>query len=313
MCKEKYINPFTDFGFKRLFGSASNKEFLISFLNSLFNEDDKIVDINYKNVEQKGYNPDERSAVYDLYCTTDSGSHIIVEMQRGAQRYFKDRTIYYSSFPMHEAAKKGMWDYQLPKIYTVAILDFTLPEYVGSPEFKHVVKLTDQNTGKVFYDKLAYFYLEMPKYITDIEHIEETDFFSIWLFLIKNLHYLDEIPAKIAHDIFLRFFRIAEIMAFTTEEKEAYEASLKQMRDYKNSLVLSKEEGIAIGKEEGIAIGKEEGIAIGKEEGIAIGKIEERRLIIKNMMSAGLNLEQIADILKLTLEEVKSISLHKCR
>ncbi|MDE6650153.1 MAG: Rpn family recombination-promoting nuclease/putative transposase, partial [Muribaculaceae bacterium] len=128
MCTEKYVYPFTDFGFKLLFGSAENREFLISFLNSLLGRDDEIVEITYRNTEMFGISADDRKAVYDIYCETSSGDHLIVEMQNAYQRYFLDRTIFYSSFPMQEAAKKGDWDYRLPSIYTVSFTNFAMPD-----------------------------------------------------------------------------------------------------------------------------------------------------------------------------------------
>lgn len=203
MCNERYVNPFTDFGFKLLFGTPANKEFLIAFLNSLLESEEEIVDISYNNTEIFGKTPDDRKAVYDLYCETTSGSHIIVEMQNAYQRYFLDRTIYYSSFPMQAAAKRGEWDYRLPPIYTVSFLNFNIGDFATDPNFKHVVRLMDVDTKRVFYNKLTYIYLEMPKFDKGVDDLH--GYADCWLYVIKNLALLNERPKELREKVFERF------------------------------------------------------------------------------------------------------------
>lgn len=249
MCRERYIYPFTDFGFKLLFGTPANKEFLIAFLNSLLKDEEEIVDISYNNTEIFGKSPDDRKAVYDLYCETTKGSHIIVEMQNAYQRYFLDRTIYYSSFPIQAVAKRGKWDYSLPPIYTVSFLNFNMSQYIGNPAFKHVVRLMDVDTHHVFYNKLTYIYLEMPKFNKEISELQSLE--DYWLFLIKNLAKLESKPKEFRAKIFERFFKVAEIAHFTPEQRLAYEISLKNMRDYYNTINSAEEKGRAEGRAEG--------------------------------------------------------------
>lgn len=281
MCTEKYIYPFTDFGFKLLFGLVENKEFLISFLNSLLGRDDEIVDITYKNTEMFGISADDRKAVYDLYCETSSGAHIIVEMQNAYQRYFLDRTIFYSSFPMQEAAKNGDWDYCLPSIYTVSFMNFTMPDSPCDPDFKHVVKLTDISTGQVFYDKLTYIYLEMPKFNKELDELESLS--DHWLYVIKNLARLDEKPKELREKIFERFFRVAEIAGFSREKRMAYEASLKNMRDYVNT------------------------ISAAEEKGEKKGRAEEAREIARKLKDLGLSADKISSTTSLTESEISRL------
>lgn len=276
MCTEKYISPFTDFGFKLLFGTPANKEFLIAFLNSLFEGEPEIVDISYNNTEVFGQSPDDRKAVYDLYCETTTGSHIIVEMQNAYQRYFLDRTIYYSSFPMQAVAKKGDWDYRLPPIYTVSFLNFRMNDYLDDPDFKHVVRLMDVDTKKVFFDKLTYIYLEMPKFNKELSELR--GFADSWLYIIKNLALLNEKPAPFRDKIFERFFKAAEIARFTPDQRIAYEVSLKSMRDYNNTVRSAEELGLKKGIEEGIKEGE-------KSKALSIAR---------NLRSMGLPVSEIA-------------------
>jgi len=155
--KDKYISPFTDFGFKKLFGTEMNKDILMEFLNALLKKDEgKIVDLTYLPLEQLGTIFDERKAIFDIYCENEKGEKFIVELQKAPQNYFKDRSVYYSTFPIQQQAKKGKWDFKLKAVYTIGILDFVFAEDRDDQEvFHHEVKLVDQSTQKVFYDKLT--------------------------------------------------------------------------------------------------------------------------------------------------------------
>ena len=134
----KYINPYTDFGFKKLFGSELNKELLIGFLNALFEEakqlpDDHILDVKYLNPEQLGRSPYDRKAVFDVLCETEKGTKFHLEMQNVFQEFFIDRTIYYSTFSIQNMAHKdsteeGRWNFQLQRLYSVNLLNFTFKE-----------------------------------------------------------------------------------------------------------------------------------------------------------------------------------------
>ena len=115
--KAKYINPFTDFGFKKIFGEEAGKPLLIDFLNALLPQQNKIADLNFKNTEQPGQTDADRRAVYDIYCENENGEKFIVELQKAKQNYFNERTIYYSTFPIREQAEKGGWNYNLKAVY----------------------------------------------------------------------------------------------------------------------------------------------------------------------------------------------------
>jgi len=241
--KEKYINPFTDYGFKRLFGEEPNKGLLLDFLNELLKEEQgTITELTYLKNENLGSTELNRKAIFDLYCTNEKGEKFIVELQKTKQKFFKDRTVYYSTFPIREQAITGSeWDFELKKVYTIAILDFVFDEDKSQKEkIRYDVKLTEQETKEVFYDKLTFIYLEMPKFNKPVEELETR--FDKWLFIIKNLHKLDRIPEKLKENIFLQLFETAEISKFSQQEYQEYENSLKYYRDMKNSLDTAKEE-----------------------------------------------------------------------
>jgi len=239
--KEKYINPLTDFGFKKLFGTEPNKILLIDFLNQILPERHKIKDLSYSRNEQVGQNDLDRKAIFDLYCIGESGERFIVEVQKAKQNYFKDRSIYYSSFPIQEQAKKGDWDYKLDPVYTVGILDFIFEDSKNDDEIIHFVELKNQNC-EVFYDKLKFIYIELPKFKKEESQLETH--FDKWLYVFRHLSKLQDRPLKLQDKIFERLFESAEIAKFTSEEREAYEESLKYYRDIKNVVDTSIETGV---------------------------------------------------------------------
>ncbi len=240
---EKYINPFTDYGFKKLFGEEMNKDLLLDFLNELLKEEQgQIVDLTYLKTEHLGATDIDRKAIFDLYCENEKGEKFIVELQKSKQNFFKDRTVYYSTFPIREQAKRADWDYELKAVYTIAILDFVFDSDKDEPsKFRYDVKLSDIQTNKVFYDKLTFIYLEMPKFNKSVDELETR--FEKWLFVLKNLNKLERVPEKLKERIFDKLFESAEIAKFTAEQVRSYEDSLKYYRDLKNSLDTARDEG----------------------------------------------------------------------
>ena len=254
--KAKYINLFTDFGFKKIFGEEASKPLLLDFLNALLPEQSKIVKLTFKNTEQLGQTEADRKAIYDIYCENEHGEKFIVELQKAKQNYFKERTIYYSTFPIREQAEKGEWNYNLKSVYCIGILDFTFDDYKNEPEKSevvHTIKLKNQN-GNIFYNKLTYIYLEMPNFKnTEIELKTRLD---KWLYFIKNLEDFQTIPTIFKDEVFTQAFEKAELAKFGQEDLEKYEMNLKIYRDYKNTVDTAFDEGKLEGKLEGKQEGK---------------------------------------------------------
>lgn len=293
---EKYINPFTDYGFKKLFGEESNKDLLLDFLNELLkDEQGEIKSIRYIKNEQLGETGVDRKAIFDLYCESESGEKFIVELQKAKQNFFKDRMVFYSTFPIREQAERGDWNFKLNAVYTVAILDFIFEEDEKKPEkYRYNVKLTDIETHEIFYDKLTFIYLEMPKFNKTLEQL--TTRFDKWLYILRNLTEIQEVPELLREEVFEKLFEVAEIAKFDPTQVRFYEESLKYYRDLQNTIDTAWDEGV----EAGIEIGKEQGIEIGEE----LGRLKEREQIAINLLEAGLSDEQVVAATGLTLAQV---------
>lgn len=247
--QDRYINLTSDFGFKRIFGSDMNKDLLIGFLNALFSGRHVIKDVTYKSNEHLGTNNDARRAIFDVYCHADDGSRFIVEMQNAYQDFYKDRSVYYSTFPISEQAQKGDWDYELEPVYTIGILNFAFPENKGSDRVVTEVKLMNTCTKEIFYDKFSLIYVELANFHQDEYHLKTV--FDKWLFVLKNMQRLMERPAALQERVFQRLFKAAEIATYTPVERKEYEQSQRAYNDIKNAVESAKKEGEAKGRVEG--------------------------------------------------------------
>ena len=303
---QRYLNPLTDFGFKRLFGTEMNKELLISFLNALFHDKD-IRDVSYLNSEQLGDSEDDRRSVFDVYCEDAQGDKFVVEMQNVYQEFFKDRSVYYATIPIRDQGRKGDWDFELKAVYTVGVLNFCLTD---DPEhYVHEVKLVDLGTKEVFYDKLTFAYIEIPKFNKDEEHLDTM--WDKWMFVLRNLSHLMDRPPALQERVFTRLFEQAEIAKLSKTELRNYTYGMDTLRDYKNGLATAKKQGIALGRQEGIHLGRQEGIALGTEKGIALGKEEgialTSRKIALSLKEMGMSVPDIIKATGLSAEEIKKL------
>ena len=286
--RDRYINPYTDFGFKMLFGTEMNKELLLSFINSLLSGKEVIRDLTYLNTEHLGTSEADRRAVFDVYCENERGEKILIEMQRGEQQFFKDRSLYYATFPIREQGEKGEWDYRLKAVYVIGILNFKF-DSEDDNYFHHEVQLMDVCTKQVFYDKLTFIYLEMPKFNKSEDEL--VTMFDKWLFVLRNLSRLMARPAALQDRIFTRLFEAAEIAKFTKEQYEAYEESLKVYRDWQNTIVTAEQKGMAKGM----------------AEGIAKGRMEQNIANARSMKLAGLDYEIISQVTGLSKDEIDKL------
>jgi len=305
----RFINPFTDFGFKKIFGEEPNKDLLIDFLNELLREQNvSIKDLTYKKTEHLGRTDMDRNVVFDLYCENEFGEKFIVEMQKAKQSFFKDRSVFYSTFPIQEQGVKGSnWNFQLKAVFAVGILDFTFDNQddKDKPIVSHV-QLIDKKTCKVFYDKLTYIFVQMPNFNKEIDELETH--LDKWLFVLKNMHRFDRIPEKIKEKIFERVFKIAEYHKMSKEEQLAYEDSLKYYRDLKNSLDTAEQDGFLRAQKQ--YQGELDKVLAQQDE--AFKQIEEARQklsrAIKRMLEKGFSLAEIAKDMEITEEEAERLS-----
>ncbi len=292
MSKAKYINHYTDFGFKKLFGEEANKDLLIDFLNQLLPEVHQIQELNFSNVENLGALAGDRKAIFDISCISVTGERFIVEMQKAKIQFFKDRALFYTSFPIREQAIKGAWSFQLAPIYFIAILDFYYDAEKELAKFKRDVQLKDQDC-EVFFDKLTFTFLQMPAFTKKAHELETKQ--DKWMYFLKCLEDFEHIPAILKEPIFEKAFDVAQIANFNQQELNAYEKSQLSYWDMVNVVKTSKQDGFKEGREKGLEQGREEGIEQGKITMILEGH------------KVGLSIATLAKIAGKTAENVEAI------
>jgi len=223
--KDRYIDLRTDFGFKHIFG---DREFLLYFLNAVLKIEGGIVDLHYDNTERPGLFKGDRTTIFDLYCKTKAGESILIEMQNARQDYFRDRTLYYASRLIQEQGedKTGKkWDYRLSPVYSVNIVDFWLADG-GNAGGKYVsyVQLCNVKTRKVFHDRLTFVFLELPGFTKELPELKGV--VEQWMYVLKNLSKLKELPEALRTRVFERLFLKAEIARLSKQERKDYNHSL---------------------------------------------------------------------------------------
>ena len=313
---KKYAELLCDFMFKRIFGSEANKDVLISFLNMVL-EDTEIVEVEFIPTEHQGFTEEDRKVVFDIACKCKDSSSFIIEMQKGYQKYFRERALYYTTYPINEQGRRAHdefikaktegtsssakfdWDYNLKPVTVVAILNFKFNHCQNWPNdlYRSSYRLYEDSYQEVMTDAIRFVFLELgrfDKYIWELETV-----FDKWMYLLKHMHEMVEIPKEFEDSRFKRLFLLAEINKFTDEEKKQYKESLKNMGDYNNIINTAAEEAEKRGFARGVDVGREKG----REEGC----IQRNVMVVKNLHSRGMSLEDISQIVELTKEEVERI------
>ena len=292
----KFINPFTDVGFKRIFGQEFSKPLLLDFLNSLLEGEKHIVNLTFLDKEQPALYDEDRSLIYDIYCETDEGEHIIVEMQNKSQPYFKSRSIYYISESIARQGERGSsWNYAIDSVYLIAFLNFIPLDF--KQQFRTDVVLAEKNTVDQFSDKLRMIYLQLPLFKKEADECENQ--VERWIYLLKNMETLSRLPWAAQSAVFKKLESIADVGAMSRDERLKYDEALRKYRD-----TISVFEGVRMdGLMEGRMEGRKEGLMEGRMEGQRSEKMENAR----KMKTYGLALDMIAEITGLSIEEVRGL------
>jgi predicted transposase/invertase (TIGR01784 family) len=244
---KRFINPFTDMSFKRIFGQEEHKSILISFLNTLFEDEIIIEDLKYMDKEQVGDEDDSRTIIFDIYCTTNTGEHVIVEMQNRSQPNFKERSIYYMSSAIVNQGRKGYWDYDVKAVYGVFFMNFISSAI--KPRLRNDVVFAYKDTGEQFSDKMRMIYITIP--LMTKKEDECVNNFERWIYVMKNMEHLTEIPYKQILSEMLNFEEVADYESLKGDARRKYERDLKRYRDNLSCINGAREQGRQEGRQEG--------------------------------------------------------------
>ena len=268
----KFINPFTDVGFKIIFGEEFSKPRLLDFLNALLEGERAITDLAFLDKEQQAMFDGDRSPIYDILCETESGEKIIVEMQNREHPNFKERMLYYASEAIVRQGEKGTaWNYDIKAVYIIAFTNFVLTGCAG--RLRIDAGLTDLQQGGLFTDKLRLIYLQMPCFTKEASECENQ--FERWIYILKNMEILERMPWAAQNAVFQRLADVAEVSKLSKEDRIKYDHALKRYRDTLNAITGAEQKGRAEGRAEGVRVKALETARRMKDKGFSVEDIAE--------------------------------------
>ena len=137
-------------------------------------------------------------------CSTSNGHRFIVEMQKGYQKHFLERSQYYVDRAIVRQGYKGKgvndesWDYSFEPVVGVFFCNFHVPEL----PLKAVVKgrLFDEETLEPMGDYTRFVYIQIPFFNKDKQ--ECVNQLERWIFNIKNMGVMQSVAFTANNDIF---------------------------------------------------------------------------------------------------------------
>ena len=299
--KFKYADLLDDLAFKLVFGQESTKDVMIEFLNQVI-KDRRIVDVEFLDKEMHPYDRERKSSVYDLFCKTDDGSRIVVELQRRKQDRYAERMLYYSMHQITRQVEAGAGSYDFCPVYVISILEFTLDQNDGCDDVRTVYRFCEEGSGRVLTDRLTFIFLELPKFNKTVEQLDGNVLEGMY-FCLKNMQHLTERPEILAHNVFKKIFEVSELLRMDEETRINILSNMTTERDLRNQMEYAKRTAIAEGHAEGRAQGLAEGLAEGRAEGRSEG-LEE---VARRMLAMGMDVQQISAATSLTVERIEAL------
>ena len=309
----RFVNPFTDLGFKVIFGQPASKGLLITLLNELLAGEHHIEDLCFLDKEDHADNVHDKGIIYDLYCRTDSGEYIIVEMQNRWHSHFLDRTLYYvcravgrlTELPPPDTIKipvekdtDGMVcessvpygsRYRLSTVYGIFLMNFK--EDGLDKKFRTDIVLADRDTGRVVNPHLRQIYLQFPYFNKELAECETL--YEKLMYALKNMNDWNRMPDALKEQVFKYLDQLAAVANLSEENRIAYDKAVDR---YRVSRIV--EEDI-----------RREATEEGREEGMKKGREEERLSNALKMKANGLDYETISDITGLSIQEIEKLGI----
>ena len=289
----KYADLLDDEVFKLVFGRESTKDVMIEFLNQVI-PDRKIVDLEFIDKEMHPVERDAKGVVYDMFCKTDSGARIIVEVQRRKQPFYPERALYYSTFQIQRQVEAGADSYDFLPVYVINILNFKMGNHDNCADVKTVYRLYEESSHRLLTDRVTFIFIELPRFKKSIDELDGNVLEGMY-FCFKNMAVLDERPKMLTHRIFNKIFEVSELYNMDQETRDKVIRNMTTERDLRNQMAYARQEAI----EEGHAQGHAQGLAEGLAEGLVA--------VAKEMLADGMSLDKIAKYTGLSQEEIAAL------
>jgi predicted transposase/invertase (TIGR01784 family) len=259
----EFINPKTDFGFKKIFASPQSKEVLISFLNAmLYNGEPTIQDLEIIDPYTAPAITGLKDTYLDVKAKITGDITVIIEMQVINVEAFTKRVFYNAAKTYSTQLKPRQGYSKLTPLIALTITDFVLFENTEKFLSHFVFKEVEENFE--YYREIELVFLELPKFHKKLEQVE--NLIQSWVYFIKNAPDLEEIPDILASVPEIRTaFNIANRSALSLKELEGLEKREMFFEDQRGAVIKGMQEG----RQEGIQEGRQEG----RQEGLIQGQI----------------------------------------
>ena len=277
----KYADLLDDDVFKLVFGRESTKDVMIEFLNQVI-PDRKIVDLEFIDKEMHPVERDAKGVVYDMFCKTDSGARIIVEVQRRKQPFYPERAIYYSTFQIQRQVEAGADTYDFLPVYVINILNFKMDGNKDRADVKSVYRLYEETTQRLLTDRVTFIFIELPKFKKSIDELDGNVLEGMY-FCFKNMAVLEECPKVLTHQIFRKIFEVSELYNMDQDTRDKVIHKMTTERDLRNQMAYARQEAI--------------------EE----GRAEVRAEVAREMLADGMPVDKIAKYTELSIEEIAAL------
>ena len=274
----KYADLLNDEVFKLVFGQESTKDVMIEFLNQVI-PDRTIVDVEYMDKEMHPQEIERKTSVYDLFCMTDDGSRVIVELQKRKQDSYVERMLYYSMHQILKQIDAGESSFDFYPVYVISIMDFTIMQNDALQDVRTVYRLLEVGHHMQLTDKVTYIFIELPKFRKSVEELDG-DVLEGMYFCLKNMPTLQDKPEALTHDVFDKIFSITEFLNMDEETRAKIRKNMTTERDFKNQLAYARKEGREQGRE------------------------EERRMSASKFKALGVDVEIISQATGLSIEDI---------
>ena len=279
----KYADLLDDDVFKLVFGRESSKDVMIEFLNQVI-PDRKIIDLEFVDKEMHHVDRSRKDSIYDMFCKTDDGSRIVVEVQRRKQANFAERAIYYSTFSIANQVSAGAGCYDFYPGYVISILNFGFKP--GGTKVKSEFRLYETDTRELLTDRVTFIFLDLSKFKKTAEELSG-DILEGMYFCFKNIVSLTERPEILEHDVFRKIFEVSELINMDEVTRSKVIEKMTTERDLRNQMEYALQEAIA------------EGHAAGHAEGLAEAA--------RKMVASGMTHEAVAEILQIPEGRLKEM------
>ena len=291
---EEYMNPRTDYSFKRIFADPSNKHILLAMLNAYLSDYiGEIADIELMNPEQLGITKEGKRMSYDLYGKEEDKRRFIVEMQRGKLRFYVRRAVSYMSRAVSNSLQKGDLEYKIPEIVSLNLMDYNDPLIVKMNQYiQRVMLKNDEN--EIFYDDMMYIFVNLCIFANCKGDVSRMDEKQKWGYYLKNMEKLRMGDVSDETGIIKEFIDLCRLDNLNKKEMKEYKKSVLDYYDVQNAILCAKEDSY------------EEGMEAGLTEGAKNAKLEMAAVMLRN----GLPISMISEVSGLSAEEIeKSIEI----